>query len=54
MGTPAELADLLALCTHQGIRPVIDEVYAFGGVEDAFARLQSGEAFGKVVLDHTA
>lgn len=54
MGTPAELADLLALCAQRGIRPVVDGVYGFSRVEDAFARLHSGEVFGKVVLDHSA
>ena len=36
-----------------GVRPVIDSVYGFSAVADAFARLHSGEVFGKVVLDHT-
>jgi NADPH:quinone reductase-like Zn-dependent oxidoreductase len=53
MGTPAELASLLALCADRGIRPVIDHVYGFSEVADAFARLHSGDVFGKVVLDHT-
>ena len=54
MGTPGELADLLALCAERGIRPVIDEVVPFSRVEEAFARLYSGDVFGKVVVDHTA
>lgn len=53
MGTPAELAELLALCAERRIRPVVDGVYGFSEVRDAFARLHSGEVFGKVVLDHT-
>lgn len=53
MGTPAELAELLALCVERGIRPVVDSVYGFSEAADAFARLQSGEVFGKVVLDHS-
>jgi D-arabinose 1-dehydrogenase-like Zn-dependent alcohol dehydrogenase len=53
MGTRAELGELLDLVTRQGIRPVIDTTYGFGEVRDAFARLASGEVFGKVVLDHT-
>ncbi|MFD0967670.1 zinc-binding dehydrogenase [Plantactinospora endophytica] len=54
MGTPAELAELLGLCVQRGIRPVIDSSYPFSEVRPAFARLLSGEVFGKVVLDHTA
>jgi NADPH:quinone reductase-like Zn-dependent oxidoreductase len=53
MGTPAELAELLLLCTERGVRPVVDRVYGFTEVADAFARLESGDVFGKVVLDHT-
>lgn len=54
MGTPGELADLLALCADRGVRPVVDRVYGFSQIEQAFARLHSGEVFGKVVLDHSA
>lgn len=54
MGTPEELSALLALCQERGIRPVIDSVHPFSQVEAAFARLASGEVFGKVVVDHTA
>lgn len=53
MGTRDELAALLELITTHDIRPVIDSVYGFSQVTDAFARLNSGEVFGKVVLDHT-
>ncbi|WP_433387436.1 zinc-binding dehydrogenase [Micromonospora sp. KLBMP9576] len=54
MGTPDELAALLAFCAEHGVRPVVDTVVPFGGVADAFARLHSGDVFGKVVVDHTA
>ena len=53
MGTRAELERLLQLITDQGIRPVIDSVYGFTEVREAFARLASGEVFGKVVIDHS-
>lgn len=52
MGTAEELSALLTLCQERGIRPVIDSVYPFSEVEAAFARLHSGEVFGKVVVDH--
>jgi NADPH:quinone reductase-like Zn-dependent oxidoreductase len=52
MGTLAEMTDLLALCAQRGIRPVVDRVYGFSDVREAFARLESGEVFGKVVIDH--
>ncbi|HLU46399.1 MAG TPA: zinc-binding dehydrogenase [Natronosporangium sp.] len=53
MGTRAELEALLALMVERDIRPVVDSVYGFSQVRDAFVRLASGEIFGKVVLDHT-
>jgi NADPH:quinone reductase-like Zn-dependent oxidoreductase len=53
MGTPEELRALLRLCAEHGIRPVVDSVYEFSRVREAFARLESGEVFGKVVLDHS-
>lgn len=33
---------------------MVDSVIPFSRVEDAFARLHSGDAFGKVVIDHEA
>jgi len=53
MGTRDELAALIQFCADKGIRPVVDSVYGFSEAEAAFARLASGEVFGKVVLDHT-
>src|SRR5262249_25550059 len=53
MGTRDELAELLALCVERGIRPLIDSVYPFAEARSAFERLESGEVFGKLVLDHT-
>jgi D-arabinose 1-dehydrogenase-like Zn-dependent alcohol dehydrogenase len=53
MGTPEELGGLLALCAERGIRPVIDSVFGFSEVRDAFAKLHAGDVFGKIALDHT-
>ena len=53
MGTREELVELLALCVDRGIRPLIDSVYPFPEARAAFERLESGEVFGKLVLDHT-
>ncbi|HZN19552.1 MAG TPA: zinc-binding dehydrogenase [Micromonosporaceae bacterium] len=52
MGTRDELAALVDLCVARGIRPVVDRVYGFSEVQEAFARLHGGDVFGKVVLDH--
>ncbi len=53
MGTRDELAALLQLCAERGIRPVIDSEYALSEAPAAFAKLESGNLFGKIVLDHT-
>lgn len=53
MGTRDELAELLALCVERGVRPLVDSVYPFAEARSAFERLESGEVFGKLVLDHT-
>jgi NADPH:quinone reductase-like Zn-dependent oxidoreductase len=52
MGTAAELAALLEVL-DQGVRPVVDEVFAFSDARLAFEKLASGTVFGKIVLDHT-
>jgi NADPH:quinone reductase-like Zn-dependent oxidoreductase len=52
MGDIDELRALLDLMVEQGVRPVIDSTYGFSAVADAFARLHSGEAFGKIAIDH--
>ncbi|MGA8116010.1 MAG: zinc-binding dehydrogenase [Actinocatenispora sp.] len=53
MGTRDELAALLRLCAERGVRPVIDSEYGLSEAPAAFAKLHSGNVFGKVVLDHT-
>ena len=52
MGTAAELSALLDFLVAEDVRPVIDSTYGFSAVADAFARLDSGEVFGKVAIDH--
>jgi D-arabinose 1-dehydrogenase-like Zn-dependent alcohol dehydrogenase len=53
MGTPGELAALLAFCADKAVRPIVDQVIGFSEVERAFAHLHQGGIFGKIVLDHT-
>lgn len=53
MGTIEDLATVAAFMADRGIKPVIDSVYPFEQASAAFERLESGAAFGKVVLDHS-
>jgi NADPH:quinone reductase-like Zn-dependent oxidoreductase len=50
MGTRDELAALLRLCDQAGIRPVIDQVMPLSDARKAFAAMDAGEVFGKIVL----
>lgn len=49
MGTRAELAELCRFVESAGVRPVVDSAWPLDGAADAMARLEGGEAFGKVV-----
>jgi NADPH:quinone reductase-like Zn-dependent oxidoreductase len=53
MGTRDELAALASLCATRGIRPIVDSEYGFSDARSAFEHLESGDVFGKVVIDHT-
>ncbi|HKT00395.1 MAG TPA: zinc-binding dehydrogenase [Rugosimonospora sp.] len=53
MGTREELGALLSLCATRDIRPIIDSVYGFSEVRQAFEHLAAGDVFGKIVLDHS-
>lgn len=50
MGSRAELEALLRFCVRTGVRPVVDSTWTLTDAPQAFARLASGEHFGKIVL----
>lgn len=50
MGRVDELVDLVAYCYNRDVRPFIDSIHSMDRAVDAFARLESGNAFGKVVM----
>jgi NADPH:quinone reductase-like Zn-dependent oxidoreductase len=50
MGTRDEFERLLQFCVTAGLEPEIDSVHALADARDAFARLDSGEAVGKVLV----
>jgi NADPH:quinone reductase-like Zn-dependent oxidoreductase len=51
MGTRDDLVALLDLMVARDVRPTIDSTYGFTAVADAFAKLESGDIFGKVAID---
>lgn len=51
MGSISDTADMLRMVAGTGVRPVIDRTFPLEGARDALAYLQSGDHFGKIVLD---
>jgi NADPH:quinone reductase-like Zn-dependent oxidoreductase len=50
MGSEQEWDAVVAQFRTGGLRPVVDSVYPLDAARDAYARLQSGAQFGKVVI----
>ena len=50
VGNAQQLNDLVNAIEKNDIKPVVDSVYPFEKVQDAFRRFKSGEAFGKVII----
>ena len=50
-GTRAETLRMLQFMHAAGLRPVIDSVFSFERIRDAFARTQAPDLFGNVVVD---
>jgi NADPH:quinone reductase-like Zn-dependent oxidoreductase len=50
MGTRDELEALLSFCDQHALAPLSDQTYPLRETDQALARLESGEAFGKVVV----
>lgn len=51
MGDMREFREVVALLRSGAIAPVVDRVHSVGEGRDAFARLEAGEQFGKLVID---
>lgn len=50
MGSFNDFKSMIAFIDEYKVRPVVDSIYDFDNYGDAFARLESGKQFGKVVL----
>jgi D-arabinose 1-dehydrogenase-like Zn-dependent alcohol dehydrogenase len=50
MGTRDELERVTRFVVQAGARPAIDSTWPLADARSGFARLESGEAFGKVVI----
>jgi NADPH:quinone reductase-like Zn-dependent oxidoreductase len=54
MGSASDFARMLAFVSGAKLRPVVDEILPLGEARCAYERLERGEQFGKIVLDHAA
>jgi NADPH:quinone reductase-like Zn-dependent oxidoreductase len=50
VGNAQQLSDLVNAIEKNNIKPVLDNVFPVGKVQEAFHRFKSGQAFGKVVI----
>ncbi|GAB1430036.1 zinc-binding dehydrogenase [Ignavibacteria bacterium] len=51
MGTDADFDAMLAFAERHDIMPTVDNVYSFDNATDAFARMEQGQQFGKIVVN---
>lgn len=51
VGSRRDQLDMIRAIETNGIRPVVDQVFPLGRLAQAFQRLTSGEAFGKVCVE---
>lgn len=52
VGSRADFEAMNAFMTQHGIRPVIDRVFPFAEADAAYAHMDAGSHFGKVVIRH--
>jgi NADPH:quinone reductase-like Zn-dependent oxidoreductase len=50
MGNMREFSEMLNFVRRRGVRPVIDQVFPLAEGSSAFARMEEGKQFGKIVL----
>ncbi len=50
VGNAQDLNELVNAIEKNNLKPVIDSVYSIAQTQEAFLRLKSGKAFGKVVI----
>ena len=52
VGSRADFEALNAFLARHAIRPVIDRTFAFADADDAYAHMDTGSHFGKIVIRH--
>jgi NADPH:quinone reductase-like Zn-dependent oxidoreductase len=52
VGSRSMFEEMNAFINRHGIRPVIDRVFDFKDADDAYAYMDTGSHFGKIVIRH--
>lgn len=50
MGSPADWAAMMLFVAQHAVRPVVSDVFPLARAAEAFARMERGEQFGKIVV----
>ena len=51
VGNRQQFEDLNSAISKNGLKPVIDKVFPFEKADEAVRHLESGQHFGKIVID---
>jgi zinc-binding alcohol dehydrogenase/oxidoreductase len=51
MGTRDEFLSMLDFLESRNMKPVMDKTFPLSDIKNAFARMEQGGQFGKIVLD---
>ena len=54
MGSPEDWAAMVAFVAEKKLRPTVTDVFPLERAADAFALMERGEQFGKIVVRITA
>ncbi len=51
MGSPTDFANMLTFFQTHQLKPIVESVFSFAQINEAFAKMNAGEQFGKIVLE---
>ncbi len=51
MGSPTDFANMLTLFQTHQLKPIVENVFPFAQINEAFSKMNAGEQFGKIVLE---
>ena len=51
MGSEEDFKNMMDLVQKHQIHPVIDQVFPFSEIQEAFRRMSDGKQFGKIIME---